>query len=193
MRPIETSEILGKDEYERQRPETRRRIMTLKAKRRVPLGDHATLHFETRDTMLYQVHEMLRAEDSWQRPGAVEAELEAYNPLIPSDGALSATLMIEYETPVERARHLSELVGIDRHLWLAVGDTPPLPALLDAAQASPTRISSVQYVRWSFDGERARLLASDGTVLRVVLDHPHYAAQAVLSEETRRELANDLQ
>jgi Protein of unknown function (DUF3501) len=92
-------------------------------------------------------------------------------------------MMIEYETPAERARHLSELVGIDRHLWLLVGDTPPLPALFDAAQASPTRISSVQSARWPLDGERARLLERDGTVL-MALDHPHYSAQAVLSEET---------
>ena len=192
MRPIKTDEILTRDEYERRRPDMRRRVMALKSRRRVPLGDHATLHFETGDTMLYQVHEILRAEDSWRRPGAVEDEFAAYNPLIPAGGALSATLMIGYETPEERAHHLSELVGIDRHVWLVVGDTPRLLAQFDSAQASPTRISSVQYLRWPIDEERAPVLAADGAVVRVVLDHPHYSAQAVLSEETRRELAGDL-
>jgi hypothetical protein len=192
MKKIEKGEILGKDEYERQRAAIRRRVMTLKGRRRVPLGDHATLHFETRDTMLYQVHEMLRAEDSWTRDGAIEDELEAYNPLIPADGALSATLMIEYETPEERSHHLQAMLGIDRHLWLVVGDTEPVLAGFDGAQASASRISSVQYIRWPLDDERTRLIGQDGTVVRVVLDHPHYQAQAVLSEETRRELAGDL-
>lgn len=192
MKTIEKSEILSKEEYERRRPDFRRRIMTLKGRRRVPLGDHATLHFETRDTMLYQVHEMLRAEDSWLRQGAVEDELEAYNPLVPSGGALSATLMIEYETPEQRAHQLRELLGIDRHLWLVVSDTEPVLAKFDSAQVSPTRISSVQYVRIPLDGDRIRRIGEEGTVVKVVLDHPSYRAQAVLSEETRRELAGDL-
>lgn len=192
MNSIAREDILGKDEYERQRPQLRRRIMTVKARRRVPLGDHATLHFESRETMLYQVHEMLRAEDSWSRDGAIEAELEAYNPLVPVGGALSATLMLEYETAAERAVRLRQLLGIERHLWLVVDDTEPLLAAFDEAQASPDRISSVQYVRWQLDDERIRLVGQDGTVVRVVLDHPSYQAQAVLSEETRRELAADL-
>jgi len=62
VKPIHIDEILSPEEYERRRPELRRRIMALKARRRVPLGEHATLHFETRETMWYQVHEMLRAE-----------------------------------------------------------------------------------------------------------------------------------
>jgi hypothetical protein len=192
MKPITADEILTKDEYERTRPDIRRRIMTLKGRRRVPVGDHATLHFETRDTMLYQVHEMLRAEDSWQRPGAIPDELEAYNPLIPAGGELSATLMLEYETPEERAHHLQELLGIDRHVWLQVADTDPVLATFDHAQVSETRVSSVQYIKWPIDGERAQLLRADGTVVRVVIDHPHYAAQSVLSEETRKEIAGDL-
>jgi hypothetical protein len=155
------------DEYERQRPDLRRRIMTLKAKRRVPLGDHATLHFETRDTMLYQVHEMLRAEDSWQRPGAVEAELEAYNPLIPSDGALSATLMIEYETPWSApATSASSWVSTATSGWRWA--TPPCRCSSCGA-ASPTHL----LVSMSAGARRrAGRLWRDGTVLRVVLDHP---------------------
>lgn len=193
MKPIAKDDILTKDEYERQRPDFRRRIMTLKGRRRVPIGDHATLHFENRDTMLYQIHEMLRAEDSWMREGAIEEELGAYNPLVPSGGELSATLMIEYEEQEERSQKLRELIGIDHHLWLVVDDTEPVPARFDDAQVSPTRISSVQYLRWPLDDERVRLIGQDGMVVRVVADHPHYQAQAVLSEETRRELSGDLE
>jgi len=193
MNPISPTEIMSKQEYARRRGDMRRLIMALKAKRRVPLGDHATLHFETWDTMYYQVLEMLRAEDSWERPDAIEEELEAYNPLIPAGHELSATLFLEYETPEERSRRLQDLLGIDDHLWLEVGDAEPLLARFDQAQVSPTRVSSVQYVTWPIDSERARLIASDGTVVRVRIDHPAYHAQAVLSEETRKEIARDLE
>jgi len=192
MRPIQSREILSKEEYERSRADVRRRIMVLKNKRRVVVGDHVTVHFETRDTMWYQVHEMLRAEDSWRRQGAVEEELGAYNPLIPAGAELSATLMISYETPEERSHHLQRLLGLDRHVWLRIGDTDPIAATFDRAQVSETRISSVQYIKWSIDDRRAEILASAGSVVRIVIDHPHYGGQAVMSEETRAEIAGDL-
>jgi hypothetical protein len=179
MKKITRDDVMDGDAYEREREASRRRIMVVKAKRRLPLGNHATLHFESRDTMLYQILEMLRAESSWDRPGAVEDEIEAYEPLVPGNGRLTATLMFEYETAEERTRWLSQLLGIDRHLWLQIGDIEPVAAVFDDAQVSPTRISSVQYVAW--------------TVVRVVIDHPDYEALAVLSEETRNELATDLE
>jgi hypothetical protein len=192
MEPIRTDEILGRVAYERARPELRRRIMVLKARRRVPVGEHATLHFESRDTMLYQVHEMLRAEGSGERPRAVEDELAAYNPLVPSGRELSATLMLEYETPEERTVRLRELLDLDEHLWLHIGEGGRVRGVFDRAQVSPTRISSVQYVKFPLSEKQAGLVRAEGTVVRVVVDHPAYLAQAVLGEETRRELARDL-
>ncbi|RMF70847.1 MAG: DUF3501 family protein [Acidobacteria bacterium] len=189
---ITRDDLLGAEDYERRRDEIRRRIMAVKRRRRVPCGEHATFHFESRETMIYQIHEMLRIERSWDRPGAVDDELEAYAPLVPRGDELVATLMFEYETPEERDEHLTRLVGIDRHVWLQVGDTEPVRAQIDDAQVSDTRISSVQYVRWSLDAPRRELLRRDGTVVRVGIDHPHYTASAVLGEETRRELASDL-
>jgi hypothetical protein len=192
VKKITAGDILDAEAYEKLRPEFRRKIMVRKARRRVPVGEHMMVHFETRDTMWYQVHELLRAERSWTRPGAIEDELEAYNPLIPEDSALSASLTLEYETPEEREMCLTELCGLDRHVCLQVGDRPRVAAAFDDAQVSPTRISSVQYLRWPLDPEAAEALQRDGTVVRIVVDHPRYEAQAVLAEETRREIAGDL-
>ena len=86
MNLLTPADILDKAAYEAARPEMRRRIMLEKTRRRVLVGDHCSLLFESRDTMHYQVQEMLRAEDSWLRPGALEEELSAYNPLIPRSG-----------------------------------------------------------------------------------------------------------
>src|SRR5262245_41799843 len=89
MEQLTTADILDKDAYERARPDFRRLIMVQKDKRRVLVGEHMVFHFENRDTMLYQVQEMLRVEGSWLRPGAVEEEVDTYNALVPATGELS--------------------------------------------------------------------------------------------------------
>lgn len=191
MQLLTTADILDKQSYEQARPELRRRIIVQKEKRRVAVGDHVMFHFENRDTMHYQVHEMLRAEESWLRQGAVEDELDAYNPIIPRTGELSATMMLEYATAAERTLMLPQFVSIERHVWLRVGDAPPILATFDRGQIDEHKVSSVQYVKFALSDEHRRLLKTDGTVVRLTIDHPAYTAQAVLSEETRKAIAND--
>lgn len=191
MTPLTPADILDKAAYEAARPDIRRRIMLEKGRRRVLVGDHCSVHFESRETLRYQVQEMLRAEDSWSRPGALEDELQAYNPLIPGEGELSATLMLEYETQAERAVALPRFVGLDQHVWLQVGETPRVLAAFDRGQIDERAVSSVQYLKFALSPAQVGLLATDGTVIRVVIDHPAYQAQAVLGEETRRAVAHD--
>lgn len=193
MRPLTRADILTADAYERERGPLRGRLMVLKERRRVPVGDECSVHFENRDTIRYQIHEMLRVEQSWDRSGAVEAELEAYNPLIPASGELSATVMFEYNAPEVRKQRLSDLVGIDQHLRLVVGDTAPLLAEFDRMQISEGRVSAVQFVKWRLDAHRRALLTREGTVVRLIVDHPRYRARSVLSEQTRKEIAADLE
>jgi hypothetical protein len=191
MNLLTRDDIVGRDAYERERADLRRRLIAEKHHRRVELGPHCTVLFESRETMRYQVHEMLRTEASWDRPGAVDEELAAYNALIPQSGELSATLMLEYETPEERATALPAFVGLERHLTLQIGDTPPRLGTFDRGQIDEDKVSSVQYVKWRLDEGQRALLKASGTVLRLVLDHPYYQAQAVLGEQTRAIISSD--
>ena len=191
MTALTPSDIKTKAEYEAARPDLRRAIMATKRKRLVLVGEHCSLHFENRDTMSYQVHEMLRAEDSWTRPGAVDDELQAYNPIVPQPGELSATMMLEYATAEERAEHLPAFVGIDRHVWLRIGDTDPILARFATGQIDDRGVSSVQYIKWHLSPAQVAAMSQEGTVVRVVIDHPAYTAQSVLAEETRKEIAKD--
>jgi hypothetical protein len=191
MSRLAATDLLSKTDYEAGRDAYRRRVMVLKQKRRVLVGDHCSVHFECRETMRYQVHEMLRAEDNWSRPGAVEDELHAYNPLIPGPGELAATVMFEYATAEERSTHLPRFVGIDRHVWLRIGVESPLLAEFDRGQIDDRGVSSVQYVKWRLAPAHVSALVTPGTVVRLVIDHPAYSAQSVLSEETRAEIAQD--
>lgn len=179
-------------EYESQRDAFRRRILMQKRLRRVAVGAHCTVHFENRDSMRYQVLEMLRIEGTFTNDEAIEDELHAYNPLITQAGLLSATFMFEYETEAERRTELPKLVGIDRHVWLQVGDTPRVLGGFDAGQIDEHKVSSVQFVKFALTDAQQDLIGREGTVVRLLIDHPHYRAQAVLGEETRQSLAADL-
>lgn len=191
MPQLTENDLLSGTDYERQRDTIRRQIITKKDRRRVVVGDHCSVHFECRETLRYQILEMLRVEQSWNRPGAIEDELTAYNPLLPGNGELSATVMLEYETAEERAERLTALVGLEQHLWLVVGDTPRVLSSFDDRQMSDGKVSSVQFVLWRLDAAQCALLETEGTVLRIVIDHPSYRAQSVLSEQTRKEISGD--
>jgi hypothetical protein len=191
MKPLTPADILSRSAYEQSRPDFRRRMLVEKARRRVLLGPHCTVHFESRETMRYQVHEMLRAESSWDRPGAVEDELRAYNALIPGTGELSATLMLEYESAEERAVALPKFVGLEQCVTLRIGDTTSLVASFDRGQIDERGVSSVQYVKWTLDEDRRALLKVEGTVIRLAFDHPYYRAKAILGEDTRQAIADD--
>ncbi len=54
---------------------------------------HATFYFESYETMLAQVQEMLYIEKGGDEQ--LQDELSAYNPLIPNGKELTATLMFE--------------------------------------------------------------------------------------------------
>jgi hypothetical protein len=192
VKPVIPTELPGSDEYEAIRPVFRRRVMRLRDLRRVALGEEMTVHFETRDTVVYQILEMLRAEGGWHRPGGVASEVEAYNPLVPAGSELSATLMVETDAAGDRDRLLRDLVDLDGHLFLQSGGLPPVAARFDRAQIGTDRISAVQYLKWPVDAANAAALRTPGTAIRVICDHPSYRAQEVLAEDTRSEIAADL-
>src|SRR5436309_2993222 len=107
--------------YEREREDFRSRIIELKKRRRVPVGPIVTLVFENRDTIRFQIQEMARAE-RMLRDEQIQGELDAYNPLIPGAGQLSATLFIELTSKDDLMEWLPKLVGIERAIRLVIGE-----------------------------------------------------------------------
>jgi uncharacterized protein DUF3501 len=192
MNPLQFHDILSVDEYTTQRDRIRPSMMALKARRRLHLGEHMTLHFENRDTVFYQVQEMIRAEHITAKE-AILHELETYNQLVPGPDELSATLMVEYSTAEERARELPKLLGLDRCLFLVIGDRPPCLAEFDRRQFDEDRLSSVQFVRFRLgpdDVAALRAEPSPPVLLRV--EHPQYQADAFVPRGLLEELKQDL-
>ena len=141
MRPIHVSEIKHIDDYELLRPVCRPQMMALKDRRRIRVDEHLTFLFENRDTVRYQIPEMMRIE-RWQNPHEIAHEVTTYHELIPGAGELSASLLFEYETPAERDVWLRALLGLERHIWIETGGQRA-PARFDDRQISTDRPSSV--------------------------------------------------
>lgn len=189
---VRLDELLDIAKYEAVRGEVRGRVMALKELRRVFVGNHFNFLFENHATVLYQIQEMMRVERIVDEK-AIRHELETYNALIPIEGGLFATLMLEYADAGERAVHLPKLLGIENHVSLTVGDLEPLRAVFNAAQIGEARISSVQYLRFPLaEAQRAGWLeaARQGS-LKLTVDHPHYSAETVLSPAVAQALAED--
>lgn len=188
MRPIELSEIKHIADYEILRPEWRPQMMALKDRRRIRVGAHMTFLFENRETVRYQIQEMMRIE-RLQNPREIAHEVKTYNELIPASGELSACLLIEYETPAERDVWLRALLGLDHHIWLEAGGRR-CQARFDDRQISTERLSSVQYIKFQLSPEQ---VAGFPREAMIVIDHPKYPAEQRLTPEQLQELSADLQ
>ena len=181
------------EHYAQIRPEFRARVMAHKRTRRIALGPHATLHFEDRLTMHYQVQEILRAERIFE-PDEINGELEAYNPLIPDGSNWKATFMIEYPDADERRGALARMIGVERRVWVRVDGFDPVFAIADEDLERETeeKTSSVHFLRFELGAEMAAA-ARGGAAISLGCDHPDYEHHlAPLSEEYRASLAADL-
>ncbi len=193
MKPITAHEVLPVTVYDRVRPLLRPLFIAEKERRRLQVGEHLTLLFENRQTVWYQIHEILRVERIFE-DAAVNHEIATYNELMPAPGALSATLLIEYADPAARDAELRRLVGLERHLWIVI-DGQRISASFDVHQMSTDQISSVQFISFplgaAVDAERFAELAGAGRIAFEV-DHPHLAARAVMSGTLGAALSFDL-
>ncbi len=188
MRPVAVSEIMNLAEYELEREHWRPVVMALKDRRRVRVGGHLTFLFENHDTVRYQIQEMIRIERI-VKPEEIAHEVGTYNELVPGKNELSASLLIEYETPAERDVKLRELVGLENHIWLAVGGLPRVQAVFDGRQIATDRISSVQYLKFRLPAEQAARFPQGASI---VVDHPRYMAEHPLTARELAELSQDL-
>ena len=192
QKSISAADILPMAEYAKVRAERRRRITGLKQHRRLEVGPFATFYFESFDTMLHQIHEMLFIE----KGGAAQLpdELAAYNPLIPQGGELGATVMLEIEDPVHRARALAGLGGIEHRAFIRVGgDTiKGVPEGDQERTRDDGKASSVQFMRFSFTAAQIAAFTGGAGDVIVGFDHANYGHMAVMPTAVRQALSTDL-
>jgi len=190
VKPVERTEILELGEYEEVREHFRRRVIELKRLRRVPLGGNITVLFENRDTVLYQIQEMLRTERI-TREDAIMHEIETYNELLPGKDELSATIFIEFPERSERERMLVALAGIEGKFFLDV-EGVRIVARNETRGMLSDRTTAVHYVKYPLGPAAVAAIRSPKANVMLGVDHPAYRAETVLVRRTLEEIANDL-
>jgi hypothetical protein len=191
MQKVTLDEIVGVERYERIRPEFRRRIIELKKNRRVTVGDRITFVFENHDTVLFQIQEMVRTERIIDLD-KIRFEVDTFNELIPAEGELSATMLIEITRAEQIRPELVRLIGIDRAVALQIGGCHKVPAVFEPGRSREDNLSAVQYVRFPLSPEARAAFRDERQEAVLVIDHPNYRARTVLPPAVRHSLAAEV-
>jgi len=193
MQKLTRSDLYSLEQYAEKRPEFRAQVMAHKKNRRVPIGNHATLYFEDRLTMQYQIQEMLRIERIFE-PAGIEEELAAYNPLISDGDNWKATFMIEYGDVAERQVALAKLVEIENQVWIQIADTDRILAIADEDldRTSNDKTSAVHFLRFQLNAEQIAAVKANAEI-SVGIDHVNYKFEnKPVADNIREALAADI-
>jgi hypothetical protein len=192
VKPIAAAEVLNLYDYEKVREARRRTVIALKQQRRVQVGRYLSFVFENRETVWFQIQEMIRAERIVDE-ARVQEELDVYNGLLPRAGELAATMMIEIAEATQIKPVLDTLLGIDTRDYVRLEVGPhTIVGTFEAGHSDEElgKLSAVHFVRFALPpGARAAFGASEAAL---VVDHPNERARTLLAEDTRRSLAADL-
>ena len=190
-REIQKSDIMPLDAYIKDRKELRKNIVNFKKNRRVALGPYATFYFESYETMLAQVQEMLYIEKGGDEQ--LHDELIAYNPLIPNGKELTATLMFEIDNPISRAAFLGKVGGIEEMVFMKInGETVKAVPEEDVDRTSAEgKASSVQFIHFNFTDEQIQKFKSSNVNIELGVDHREYSHTTKLSKENIASLSAD--
>ena len=181
------------EKYAEVRKDFRQKVMEHKKNRQLAIGPNATLYFEDRMTMQYQVQEMLRIERIFEAAG-IQDELDAYNPMIPDGKNWKATFMLEFPDEKQRRRELARLVGVEDHTWIRVeGHDKVIPfADEDLERETTDKTSSVHFLRFELTDGMINAL-KNGAQLSAGIDHEAYCyAVDPVPDNIRQSLLNDL-
>jgi len=190
-RAITRADILDPVVYAKDRREYKKRVTELKRDRRVEVGPFVTFYFENYDTMWHQIHEMLYIEKGGEQQ--IADELQAYNPLIPQGEELIATVMIEIEDPMRRARVLATLGGIEQKMFIQIGSEriAGVPDPTRENTSADGKASSVQFLRFAFTAAQVKAFKTPNAQVLVGIDHENYGHIAVMPERIRAALEKD--
>lgn len=190
---ITRDSLMTLETYAKARPEFRKRAIEHKKLRTLALGEHVTLIFEDELTIRYQIQEMLRIEKIFEEDGILH-ELESYTPLVPDGSNFKATMMIEYDDPVERKKALSKLIGVEDRVWVQVEGSPKVYAVADEdlERENDEKTSSVHFLRFELSKDMCEALKY-GVTLSVGIDHENYrVAISPVPATSRNALVADL-
>tara|TARA_B100000780_G_scaffold259802_1_gene211084 strand:- start:17 stop:610 length:594 start_codon:yes stop_codon:yes gene_type:complete len=190
-RQVEKEDLMAADVYAKSRKQIRKELVEFKKNRRISLGPYATFYFESFETMVAQIQEMLHIEK-----GGVEQlkdELTAYNPLVPNGKELTATLMFEIDNPLSRGAFLGKVGGIEKKIFMKI-DNQEVKAIPEAdvdRTSADGKASSVQFIHFKFNDAQINKFKLGDTSIELGIDHKEYAHTTKLTEDNVKSLSAD--
>ena len=190
-RQIEKEDLLPSDVYAKSRKQIRKDLVEFKKDRRVALGPYATFYFESFETMVAQVQEMLHIEKGGDEQ--LKDELIAYNPLVPNGKELTATLMFEIDNPISRAAFLGKVGGIEEKIFIKINDeiVKAVPEEDVDRTSAEGKASSVQFIHFKLNENQISKFKSDSTTIELGIDHKEYTHTTRLAENSVKSLCSD--
>lgn len=191
MKKIEFSDVKNIHEYEKVRKEFRDHIIKIKKNRRIQIGDNVTLVFENRETVLFQIQEMMRLEKIVDRKH-IQQEIDVYNELIPCKNQLCATMLIEIQEREYIKPVLDSLIGLSDKCVLLEFDNVKIEPVFDQGQLTDGRVSAVQYLTFSLNQNQSDKFMKSDSKPKIKIHHKNYKAETVLETEMKSALVKDL-
>jgi len=193
MKLVTPQELLSAADYEKRRTDIRQHIIALKKRRRITVGEYITLVFENRETVLFQIQEMLRTERIFA-PEKIQEECDVYNALLPRTDELSATLFIEITDSDKIQELLDSLKGIDNPDIIAISvGNERIFANFEAGHSNEEKISAVHFVQFATTQNFRDQLAQAGNPALLTINHPNFQAEALILDDMRQEWLQDLE
>jgi len=188
---LERQDLLTLEEYAEKRSSIRQETIQVKKLREVHLGSHIRMIFENKQTVQYQIQEMLRIEKIFES-SEIQDELDVYNALVPNGSNLKATMMIEYPDVAERVEALSRLIGVEKSIYFQVdGHDKVFPICNeDLERETDVKTSAVHFMRFEFDQNMIADFVS-GSDVKVGSAHPNYDYETSLDSQSQEALSED--
>ena len=190
-RQVEKKDLMPADAYAQSRKQIRKDLVEFKKNRRIALGPYATFYFESFETMLAQIQEMLHIEKGGDEQ--LKDELTAYNPLVPNGKELTATLMFEIDNPISRGAFLAKVGGIEERIFMKI-DNETVKAVpeddVDRTSAEG-KASSVQFIHFKFNDDQINKIKSGNVSIELGMDHKEYTHTTKLNEDNVKSLLAD--
>jgi len=190
-RQIEKKDLMPAAVYAEKRKQIRKNLVEFKKNRRIALGPYATFYFESFETMVAQIQEMLHIEKGGDEQ--LKDELNAYNPLVPNGKELTATLMFEIDNPLSRGAFLGKVGGIEEKIFIKINDEviKAVPENDVDRTSAEGKASSVHFIHFNFNDDQISKFKSDIINIELGIDHKEYSHATKLTDDNIKSLSAD--
>ena len=192
MDKLKTTDLLSLEEYDKQREDIKKDLLSHKKNRSVLIGDNVVLLFEDYLTIKYQVQEMLRIEKIFNQK-EIQEEIDAYSSLIPDGDNLKATMLIMYPDVDERKIMLNKLHNLENLIWLSIDGSKKIIAVSDEdlERTRDEKTSAVHFLRFQLTKNDIKLFKASENI-EFGVNHDNYNLSVKICKDTILALSNDL-